>query len=135
MLEKGYVDSYDQGLQKGFEIGVSEAALDTLAVMAGRAKIFLSETKWNRYKKSEENKYRKYMRENPDIESGSYKYYDEAGNLIKEKWAEEQVFLMECLRFSGECWTDICAFAEKYPDLSSEALARRIIRESEYKYI
>lgn len=54
MLEKGYVNSYDQGLQTGFEIGVSEAALDTLAVMAGRAKIFLSETKWKRYKKSED---------------------------------------------------------------------------------
>lgn len=71
--------------------------------------------------------YKKYIKE--------LQNYDEAGDLIKEKWAEEQVFLMECLRFSGECWTDICAFAEKYPDLSSEALARRIIRESEYKYI
>lgn len=40
MLEAGYINLYDQALQEGFEIGVSEAARDSLAVMAGRAKYF-----------------------------------------------------------------------------------------------
>ena len=135
MLEAGYINLYDQALQEGFEIGVSEAALDSLVVMAGRAKIFLSETKWKRYKKSKEKRHRIYVQENPDNKSGFFECYDEAGNLIKEKWVEEQIFVMECMGFSGECWTDICIFAKKYPELSSETLARRIIRESEYKYI
>lgn len=135
MLEEGYLNLHDQALQEGFEIGVSEGVLDSLAEMAGRAKIFLSETKWKRYKKSEENKHRLYMQENPDIKSEIFECHDEAGNLLKEKWVEKQIFLMKCRGFSGECWTDICTFVDKYPNLSSEALARRIIRESEYKYV
>lgn len=135
MLEEGYINLYDQALQEGFEIGVSEASLDSLTMMVGRAKIFLSETKWERYKKSEENRHRIQLQENPDIKQGLFECYDEAGNLRKEKWLEKQICVMECMGFSGECWKDICIFVEKYPNLSSEALARRIIRESEYKYI
>lgn len=115
MLEEGYINSYDQALQKGFEIGVSEAVMDMLVKMARRAKI--------------------YVQKHPDYKSEFFEYYDKAGNLLKEKWAEKQISLMECWGLSKVYWNDICIFAEKYPNLSSEALARRIIRESEYKYI
>lgn len=135
MLEEDYINSYDQALQKGFEIGVSEAVMDMLVKMAGRAKIYLSETKWKHYKKLKENVHKIFVKEYPDIKLRFFECYDEAGNLLKEKWAEDQIFLMGSWGLSEVHWNDICAFAEKYPNLSSEALARRIIRESEYKYI
>lgn len=135
MLELGHIDPHDKTFQEGFQIGVSEAVMDDLAVAAGRVRIFLSETKWKRYKKSEENRHRIYVQEHPEDKEGFCRCYDEAGNLLKEKWVKKQIILMKCDGFSEECWNDICAFAKKYPNLSSEALARRIVRESEYKYI
>ncbi|MDE6641683.1 MAG: hypothetical protein K2K63_14305 [Acetatifactor sp.] len=135
MLEAGLIDLYDQLYQEGFEIGMSEASLDMLTTMAGYAGIFMSEEKWVRFKKSQEGKYRKYRKEHPDSRDRYGRCYDDEGYLIKEKWIEEQKDIMSCMNFPKEGWEDLCAFAEKYPGLPPGALARRILRESEYKYI
>lgn len=135
MLEAGSVDLYDQAFQEGFEIGKTEASIEMLARMAEFARIFMSEEKWEHYKKSEEDKYRKYKKKNPGCEETYGRNYDTEGNLIKEKWIEDQKHIMTCMGFPREGWDDICAFAAKYQELSPAVLARRIIRESEYKYI
>ncbi len=135
MLEAGTVDLYDQAFQEGFEIGVTESSVEMLAMMIEYAKISMSEEKWGHYKKSEEGKYRKYRKEHPDCEETCGRNYDAEGRLIKEKWIEDKKNIMTCMGFPKEGWNDICAFIEKYPELSPSALARRIIRESEYKYI
>lgn len=135
MLEAGYMDLYDQNFQHGYEIGVTEAALEMLARMIKYAKISMSEEKWKDYKKIKEEKYRKYREENPGREGTYDRCYDAEGNLVKERWIEDQKIIMTCMDFPKESWDDVCAFIEKYPELSPIALARRIIRESEYKYI
>lgn len=135
VLEAGLTDLYDQAYQEGFEIGKSEASLDMLITMAGYAKIFMSEEKWERFKKSQEDKYRKYRKKHPDSSARYGECYDDEGYLIKEKWIEEQKVIMSCMKFPEEGWEDLCAFVEKYPGLPPGALARRILKESEYKYI
>lgn len=135
MLEAGSIDLYDQLHQEGFEIGVTESVLETLTVMAKYARLIMSEEKWERFKKSEEEKCRKYRKENPGSKERYDICYDEEGNLVKEEWVKEHKYIMICLRFPKEGWDDLCSFAEKYPELSPGALARRVIRESEYKYI
>ncbi|MDE7185884.1 MAG: hypothetical protein K2O40_15780 [Lachnospiraceae bacterium] len=135
MLEAGSMNLYDQACQEGYEIGVTESSLNILATMAKYARIFMSEAKWERFKKSEEKKCRQYRKENPDSKERYDKCYDEQGNLVKEEWIEEQKLIMTCMRFPEEGWDDLCRFAEKYPELPPGVLARRVIRESEYKYI
>lgn len=135
VLEAGLMDLHDQLYQEGFEIGMSEASLGMLATMAGYAGIFMSAEKWERFKKSQEDKYRKYRKEHPDSGDRYGRCYDEEGHLIKEKWVEEQKDIMSCMSFPEEGWEDLCAFVEKYPGLPPEVLARRILKESEYKYI
>ncbi len=135
MLEAAAMDLYDQAYQEGFEIGISEAALDMLIAMVKHAGMFVSEEKWIRYKKSEEEKYRKYRTEHPDCRETYGRCYDDQGCLIEEKWVEDQKTIMDCMGFPKGGWEDICAFVRKYPELTPGALARRILRESEYKYI
>lgn len=135
MLEAGSVDLYDQAYQKGFEIGRTEASLGMLAKMIEYAKTAMSEEKWNRFMKSEEEKYRKYQKEHPDSKETYGRCYDNEGHLIKEKWIEERKEIMECIGFPREGWEDLCSFIEKYPELSAGALAKRILKESEYKYV
>lgn len=135
MLESNYRNRYDESYQKGFEIGVSKASLDGLIMMVGNIKATMSEEKWERYKKSAEKKHRKYITEYPETTEKNSGYYDEKGQIIKEKWIETQIDIMECLGFAEGSWEDICAFVERYPELPAASLARRIIRESEYKYI
>ncbi|MCM1235955.1 MAG: hypothetical protein NC489_38180 [Ruminococcus flavefaciens] len=135
MLEAGYIDLYDQNFQRGYEIGLTESTIEMFARMIRFAKISMSEEKWKTYKKTEEEKYRKYREENPDRGKIYGRCYDAEGNLVKEKWIEDQRLIMTCMNFPYEGWDEVCAFIEKYPALSPTALARRIIRESEYKYI
>lgn len=135
MLEAGHIDLFEQGYQEGVEIGISEVLLDKLTVMVKHAGIFLSEDKWECYKKSEEDKYRKHKEEDLDCGENYGRCYDEQGHLIKEKWVEDQKTIMSCMGFPKDCWEDVCFFVKKYPGLAPEALARRILRESEYKYI
>lgn len=135
MLEAGSVDLYAQAYQKGFEIGKTEASLKMLTTMIGYAKTFMSKEKWNGFIKSEEEKYRKYQKEHSDSKENYGRYYDNEGHFVKEKWIEEQKVIMECMGFPKEGWEDICSFIEKYPELPAGALARRIFKESEYKYV
>ena len=135
MLEAGKTDLYERSFQEGYETGLTEVSVEMLARVAGHAQISMSEEKWEHYKKTEEDKYRKYREENPDRGEAYDDNYDTEGRLIKDKWIEEQKLVMKCMGFPKEGWDDICAFIEKYPGLSPAALARRIIRESEYKYI
>lgn len=135
MLEAGFMDLYDQAHQKGFETGISEAALGMLTLMVKHAEIFVSEERWNRYKKSEEEKYRKYRKEDPDCRETYGRCYDDQGCLIAEKWVEDQKMIMNYMGFPKEGWDDLCNFAKKYPGLMPGALARRVLKESEYKYI
>ena len=62
-------------------------------------------------------------------------YFDESGRLIKEKWVKNRKYVLRMLNFPEDCWNELCDFARKYPGLSPNMLTRRIIRESEYKYI
>lgn len=133
MLEADPMDLYDQAYQEGFETDISEAALDMLIVMMKHAAIFVSEERWNRYKKSEEEKYRKYRAEHPDCQGNYGRCYDDQGCLVKEKWVEDQKTIMDCMGFPKEGWDELCVFVKKYPGLTPGALARRIIRESEHK--
>ena len=135
VLEAGSMDLYDHAYQEGVEIGMSEASLGMLTTMTGYARIFMSEEKWERFKKSQEEKCRKYRKEHPDSKDRYDRCYDDEGYLIKEKWIEEQKEIMRCMDFPKEGWEDLCAFAEKYPGLPPGVLARRILKESEYKYI
>ena len=135
MLEAGYIDPFEQKFQEGFEIGISSVPLDMLTIMAKRALIYMSEEKWKRYKKSKEKKYRKYREEHPDCQEDSDKYYDHQGELIEEKWVESQKDVMDFMEFPENGWDDLCFFAKKYSELTPGALARRVLRESEYKYI
>ncbi len=135
MLEAGSMDLYDQAYQEGYEIGISETALDMLAVMVKYARTFASEERWGRYKKSEEERYRKYRKEHPDCRENYGRCFDDKGHLVKEKWVEDQKIIMSCMGFPEESWEDLCVFVKKYPGLTPGALARRILRESEYKYI
>lgn len=135
MLEAGSMDLYDQAYQEGYEIGISEVALDMLAVMVKHAGMFVSEERWKRYKKSEEERYRKYRKEHLDCPENYGRCYDDQGCLIKEKWVEDQKTIMNCMGFPKGSWEDLCVFVKKYPGLTPGALARRILRESEYKYI
>lgn len=135
MLEAGFMDLYDQACQEGFETGLTRASLKSLTTMVKYAKIFVSEEKWERFKKSEEEKCKKYRAENPDRKERYSRCHDEKGNLLKEKWIEDQRTIMICMSFPKEGWDDLCSFAKKYPKLSPGILARRVIRESEYKYI
>lgn len=132
MLEAGFVDLHDQAFQEGFEMGLTDSSIKMLAKIAEHAKISMSEEKWEHYKKSEEDEYRKYRKENPDYKDTNF---DAEGRLIREKWIVEQKLTMICSGFPKEGWDDVCAFVLKYPELSPTVLARRIIRESEYKYI
>ena len=95
----------------------------------------MSKEKWNGFIKSEEEKYRKYQKEHSDSKENYGRYYDNEGHFVKEKWIEEQKVIMECMGFPKEGWEDICSFIEKYPELPAGALARRIFKESEYKYV
>lgn len=135
MLEAGSMDLHDQAYQEGYEIGISEVALDMLAVMVKHAGMFVSEERWKRYKKSEEERYRKYRKEHLDCPENYGRCYDDQGCLIKEKWVEDQKTIMNCMGFPKGSWEDLCVFVKKYPGLTPRALARRILRESEYKYI
>ena len=135
MLEAGSMDLYDQAYQEGYEIGISETALDMLTVMVKYARTFASEERWGRYKKSEEERYRKYRKEHPDCRENYGRCFDDKGHLVKEKWVEDQKIIMSCMGCPEESWEDLCVFVKKYPGLTPGALARRILRESEYKYI
>ncbi len=135
MLEAGRMDPFEQGFQEGIEIGISEVRLDMLIVMVKHARIFVSEEKWICYKKSKEKKYRKHREGHTDCQEDYAQYYDGQGYLIKEKWAEAQKAVMNHMGFPKDGWDDLCFFAKKYPGLTPGALARRVLRESEYKYI
>lgn len=135
MLEAGSVDLYDKGFQEGYEIGKTEAVTEYLARMIQYAKISMSEERWECYKKSEEEKYRKYREANPGCEETYGRCYDAQGCLVKEKWIGKQKHIMACMDFPKDGWDDVCAFIKKYPELQPAELARRVIRESEYKYI
>lgn len=135
MLEKDSVDLYDQAYQKGFEIGKSEASLEMLTRMIRYAKVFMSKDEWNYFKRSEEEKYRSYKKEHSDCKEIYGRCYDSEGNLIKEKWIEDRKLIMECMGYPQEGWEELCNFIEKYPELSIGDLAKRILKESEYKYV
>lgn len=135
MLEKVHRSLYDESYQKGFEIGISKSSFQFLTGMVKSIKAYLSEERWERYKKSQEKKHRKYIAEHPGSAEGCHSCYDNDGCLIKEKWVKEEKIILNCLGFQEECWADIISFIEKYPELSASAIARRIVRESEYKYI
>lgn len=135
MLEAGYIDLYDEAYQKGFEIGISISTLRMLTRMVGHVKSFLSAESWEKYKKKLENRFKKHLAEHPEDQGKRPDFFDEEGRLVKEEWVKEKKKILDCMGFHEGSWDEICAFVGKYPELPPSALARRIIRESEYKYI
>lgn len=135
MLEAGYTDLFDQEFQRGIQIGRADAHFIVLTEIIRGIRAIMSEKRWERFKKSEEQKYRKYRKEHPGREEDYSESYDREGHLVKEKWIEEQKRMMEGMHFPEEAWEELRGFAEKYPGLLEEDLARRVLRESEYKYI
>lgn len=61
MLEAGQIDLYEEAYQRGYEIGVTRSQISSISMVIEDIKISLSEEKWMRYKKAEEEKHRKYV--------------------------------------------------------------------------
>ena len=135
MLEAGQIDLYEEAYQRGYEIGVTRSQIGSISMVIEDIKISLSEEKWMRYKKAEEEKHRKYVREHPEQENDAQGLYDGNGSMVRERWLESCHVIAEIFFLEPGCWDDIVAFIRKYPQLPTDELAERIVRESEYKYV
>lgn len=77
MLEAGPIDLYEEAYQRGYEIGVAKSQISSISRVIEDNKISLSEEKWMQYKKAEETKHRKYVREHPEQKDDEQSMYDE----------------------------------------------------------
>lgn len=135
MLELEQCDFYEEAYQQGYEMGVSEVQISSIVKVIEDIRISLSDEKWIQYKTAREEKHRKYVALYPEQKNSEQSIFDENGDMIREKWMEMCLFFAETCFRDLECWNDIAAFNKKYPNLSAVELAKRIVRESEYKYV
>lgn len=135
MLEMSQIDFYEEAYQRGYEIGVAKSQISSICMVIEDIKISLSEEKWTQYKRSREEKHRKYVCKHPEQKEDVQGLYDENGYMVRERWLEGCHVFAEICFLEPECWDDISAFIIKYPQLPANELAERIVRESEYKYV